>query len=169
MLVRPTPGLRLAYLESYRAFRGAEQPGASLVKGWRLENPDVFRRWVRLLRAEEFVARPGLVRSAQFWVVERGEVVGSIQLRLELTDALKRRGGHVGYSIRPDRRRRGYAARALYDVKRLARRRGLRRLLVTCDKTNAGSRAVIEKNGGRPAVELDQGEGDPTARFWIEL
>ena len=71
-------------------------------------------------------------------------------------------GGHVGYTVRPTARRRGFASDALRQVVPLAGRRGIPRLLVTCDLDNVGSARVIESCGGELEGEL-QGK----RRYWI--
>lgn len=52
--------------------------------------------------------------------------------------------GHIGYSVVPWKRRRGYATRALAQ----ARREGLTYVTITTDPGNAPSQRVIEANGG---------------------
>ena len=64
---------------------------------------------------------------------------------------------------RPSARRRGHAAKALDDALPLARDLGINLALITCDEDNAGSRAIIEKNGG---VYEDTRNGK--RRYWVE-
>jgi predicted acetyltransferase len=56
--------------------------------------------------------------------------------------------GHIGYSIVPWRRRRGYATAALAQVLDEARTLGLDHVELTTDPNNAPSRKVIVANGG---------------------
>ena len=56
--------------------------------------------------------------------------------------------GHVGYSVVPWKRRRGYATRALGLLLPHARAEGLAHIEVTTDADNVASRLVIEANGG---------------------
>ncbi|HWL39211.1 MAG TPA: GNAT family N-acetyltransferase [Gemmatimonadaceae bacterium] len=56
--------------------------------------------------------------------------------------------GHVGYSVVPWKRDRGYATRALQLLLPQARAEGLDYVDLTTDATNTASRRVIEANGG---------------------
>lgn len=56
--------------------------------------------------------------------------------------------GHIGYSVVPWKRQRGYATRALALLLPEVRREGLPYVEITTDSTNVASRRVIEANGG---------------------
>ncbi|RFC41993.1 MAG: putative acetyltransferase, partial [Verrucomicrobia bacterium] len=89
-------------------------------------------------------------------------------LRYSLTDELRRIGGNIGYGIRPSARRLGHATTILRETLIKAKAQGIRRVLVTADKGNAGSVKTILKNGGvLDAEELLPGHPDITQRFWI--
>ena len=84
-----------------------------------------------------------------FWIWD-GAFGGTINLRYrpgseELPDWIS---GHIGYTVVPWRRRRGYATRALALILPVAAASGMRRVLITCDTDNKPSRRVIEANGG---------------------
>ena len=77
-----------------------------------------------------------------------GQVIGFLALRHRLNDFLLQEGGHIGYSVRPSRRRAGHASRALALA--LPARRTPRPGAggATCDEDNLGSRLIIEKAAG---------------------
>ena len=56
--------------------------------------------------------------------------------------------GHIGYSVVPWKRRRGYATQALAMLLRDVPNRGLDYVVITTDLDNIGSQKVIEANGG---------------------
>ena len=57
--------------------------------------------------------------------------------------------GHIGFSVVPWKRRRGYASRALEMLLPEAKKEGLDYVELTTDETNIASRRVIEANGGK--------------------
>lgn len=79
-----------------------------------------------------------------------GEFVGVISLRwVPGTAALPPHVlGHVGYSVVPWKRQRGYAKAALGMMLLRARVEGLTSLEITTDPDNIASRRAIEANGG---------------------
>jgi predicted acetyltransferase len=89
------------------------------------------------------------ISSIVRWIWD-GAFAGSIGLRWQPgTTALPAYClGHVGYSVVPWRRQRGYATRALALILPEAARRGLSHVDITTDPGNLASRKVIEANGG---------------------
>ena len=81
--------------------------------------------------------------------LEDNMIVGIIDLRHHInTPILSTWGGHIGYSVRPSERRKGYG----YELLKLnlinATDKGLEKVLVTCDDDNIASQRTILKNGG---------------------
>jgi predicted acetyltransferase len=112
----------------------------------------------------------GWVASSTFWLVDGDDYIGSVNIRHELTDWLLRFGGHIGYAIRPSRRRRGYGTLICRLALDEAHVIGLDRVLITCDADNVGSRKIIEANGG--VFENEEREHDravPKLRYWVDL
>jgi predicted acetyltransferase len=131
-----------------------------------LLTPEGYDAWVRQLLIEgDPTAAPlaGRVKCTYFWVHDdAGRWVGFLALRRSLNAFLLEQGGHIGYSVRPSRRREGHASAALRLALPEAARLGIDRVLVTCDEENRGSRATIERCGG---VYEDSRHGK--RRYWI--
>lgn len=113
---------------------------------------------------------PGFVPHSTFWLVEGDEVVGCSNLRHALTDSLRSEGGHIGYGIRPSARGRGLAKALLASTLAEAKALGIERALLSCDKANLASAAVIRANGGTLAdEEFLPKRGAVVQRWWIEV
>ncbi len=97
------------------------------------------------------------------------KIVGSIQLRHELDDDLRKRGGHIGYGICPSERNKGYGTEQLSLVLEKARELHIPRVMITCDQTNIASATVAIKNGGKLEWEGYDEEDGYIKIFWIEL
>jgi predicted acetyltransferase len=91
----------------------------------------------------------GWVKADEFWIVEGGEVVGTLGVRHELNEKLRQMGGHIGYSAHPDHRGRGIGTFALRSGLEVLTRLGVSEALVTCSEDNLPSIRVIEKCGGQ--------------------
>jgi predicted acetyltransferase len=112
---------------------------------------------------------PNFVPSTFLFGFIGPRIVGRVSIRHRLTPVLLRVGGHVGYVVVPEFRRRGYATEMLRQSVDIARTRlGIARVLVTCDDDNVGSIRTIENNGG--VLEDVVTGGDlvkPKRRYWI--
>ena len=93
-----------------------------------------------------------------------GRALGFLNLRLRLNEGLLNHAGHIGYSIRPSERGKGYAKESLRQGLQIAKKKNIKRALVTCSTENPASRAVILANGG----ELEDVRNG-TERYWIDL
>lgn len=103
-----------------------------------------------------------------------GEFCGSIGFRWQpgTTDLPPHCLGHIGYSVVPWKRKRGYATRALQLLLPEARAEGLEYVELTSDADNIASRRVIVANGGELIERFHKSPahgGAETLRFRILL
>lgn len=112
----------------------------------------------------------GYVPSTFLFAFDGSRIVGRVTIRHELNDFLLRTGGHIGYVVVPEFRRRGYATMMLRHALDYAHNRlGLARVLVTCHDDNVASIRTIEKNGGvLEDVVNGQEPGRPLRRYWFD-
>ena len=94
----------------------------------------------------------------------KGQALGFLDLRLRLNNFLLEKAGHIGYSIRPSQRGKGYAKETLRQGLQVAKEKNIKKALVTCSVNNPASRAVILANGG---ILEDVRNG--VERYWIEV
>jgi predicted acetyltransferase len=169
-LVLPTVTVRDSFLAAMDEFvaEGAEfsQTAAWIdanAPGWR--EPEAFATFVDAVRADalEETPRPDFhVPCTTLWWVDGEDYLGRLAIRHRLNDFLLDVGGHIGYDVRPTRRREGHATAMLRAALPWARRLGIDPALVTCDDDNIGSVRVIEAAGG----VLDDVRGIKR-RYWV--
>lgn len=113
---------------------------------------------------------PNLVPEDEFWLVSDSCVIGRSKLRHWLIPASEHEGGHIGYDIRPSKRRKGYGTLILKLTLEKAKDLGLTRVLLTCDADNIASSRIIEKHGGALSGRAtSKKNGKPILQYWIEL
>lgn len=167
-LVRPSVRYRDSVLAAIREFQAEGRYSAYSLADLTAD----FAAFVQRLLDDEDPSKvlPHFVPQTIYWLVEGDEFIGRISLRHELNDQLRQIGGHIGYEIRPSRRRQGYGTAILGLVLPKARERGLTSVLITCDADNIASRRIIEQHGGLPDAPYIPPDGSVTAlRYWIEL
>ena len=89
--------------------------------------------------------KSGYVSQSVYWLVDGDEYIGSFALRHSLTPALEKIGGHIAYQIRPSKQRRGYAYQGLKLCLFEAFKRGIEKVLITCNAENKLSYGVMHK------------------------
>ena len=171
LLLRPTEAY-IPQVEDYR--REFLEFGGSMDGAGALRRCKSGREW--LDHVEQY-SRPetlpeGRVLSTQFILVreEDDRLLGMLQLRHYLNDYLRRIAGHIGYSVRPSERCKGYARRMLAMALPEARALGLDRVMISCHVSNEGSRRTILANGGVfDSTVWDEEDGELLERYWITL
>jgi predicted acetyltransferase len=113
----------------------------------------------------------GFVPYNTYWLVRDGrDVVGVSHFRHHLTPKLRVEGGHIGYSVAPSERRKGYGTRILALTLERVWVFGLTRVMVTCDTDNVASAKIIERNGGQLArYTISERSGKQVSVYWITL
>ena len=155
-LVLPTTGVRESFLEAMDEFvaEGVEHSQTAAwidahAPGWR--EPAAFAGFVDAVRADALEDSPRPERHVPcttLWWIEGEDYIGRIAIRHRLNDFLLDVGGHIGYDVRPTRRREGHATAMLREALPWALGLGIDPALVTCDEDNLGSVRVIEAAGG---------------------
>ncbi len=131
-------------------------------------------KWLKGLEAlsTEETCPKGMVPSTTYLLVRvcDNRLIGitDIRHRIEGHPLLSSFGGHIGYSIRPTERGKGYGREILRLNLEKCREMGLTKVMVSCAADNTRSERVIIANGGVFEKEVE-GDGRIIKRFWIEL
>ena len=137
----------------------------------RFENPEEYIKTCAEYEDPRTVP-PHLVPATQFMFVRKSDnrLVGMLQVRHCFNDYLEKYAGHIGYSVRPSERRKGYAKEMLCMALPYCREIGLEKVLITCMDGNVGSEKTILANGGVYEFTVHEPNSDrDLKRFWIEL
>lgn len=168
-LLKPTYEYSKQITEYRDAFLHAdEQPHGSSS----LQNFDSLDEWFEKVSIQEVGEnlQGNRVPSSQFLSFEKGELIGFVNIRHRLNEELLRESGHIGYSVHPDKRRQGYATKQLKLALGEAQKLGLKKVLITCDKSNVGSAKTIQKVGGVLEDEVASSHtSEIVRRYWIEI
>ena len=135
------------------------------------ESPSEWLKKVEAYKNPETVPE-GFVPSTQFVFVreEDNKIVGMIQIRHCFNEYPEKYGGHIGYSVAPSERLKGYGSLMLKLTLPYCKQLGLSRVLVTCVKGNIGSRKIILKNKGIYESTVYEPDKDVfLERYWIDL
>ncbi|MBR2583131.1 MAG: GNAT family N-acetyltransferase [Oscillospiraceae bacterium] len=171
LLLRPDES-NIGQYEEYR--REFLENGDSMDGTGPMRRYETASEWLAHVRSYESAETlpEGRVLATQYLLVREsdGKLLGMLQLRHYLNDYLRRIAGHIGYSVRPSERRRGYAKRMLAMALDEARALGLDRVMISCAVDNEGSRRTILANGGVfNSTVWDEEVGETLERYWITL
>ena len=137
----------------------------------RIEDPEEWVEHCRLAKDRKNIPE-GRVSATQFIFVreEDKKIVGMLQIRHYFNDYLEKYGGHIGYSVAPSERRRGYATQMLQMALPKCKELGIEKILITCIDNNVGSRKAILSNGGvYESTVFEPEERVNLERYWIDL
>lgn len=112
---------------------------------------DDYEGWLQKLDADyKRVPDENKVPARTFFLIreEDDRIVGMINIRLALNERLSKYGGHIGYSIRPTERGKGYNKINLYLGLKVCDRYGIEKVFMDADLDNPASWKTMEALGG---------------------
>ncbi len=157
-----------AYRQEFLTFGGSMDGCGSLRKCGRTQD------WIDQVEALKSAETPPshLVPCTQYIYVRESDskVVGMIQIRHCFNEFLEKYAGHIGYSVCPSERQKGYATQMLRAVLPECKALGIDHVLISCVTGNVGSRKTILNNGGvYESTVFEPGKQVFLERYWIAV
>lgn len=121
---------------------------------------------------EEYAKSVGRCQGKTFLLIRESDnkIVGTINVRWNLSEEMLQFGGHIGYGIRPTERRKGYNKINLYLGIIEAKKVGLEKVMLDCDVNNLGSDKTLKALGGKlERTEIDPSDGILTNVYWFDV
>jgi predicted acetyltransferase len=168
-LVRPDIKYKKHYIEMMEYWKST---GEELALWVLKEDYSDFEAMVKMFKNYSHGIDVGdnFVPNTTYWIFESNidKIVGAVNVRHYLNAALLAYWGNIGYGIRPDERRKGYATETLRMALDRCRDINMEKVMLSCNKNNTGSAKVIVNNGGVLENEVEL-EGRILQRYWIKL
>ena len=119
-------------------------------------NPERFEQYLHRLadHARGIDLPPGKMPIITYWLIDQDEhLAGVSRLRPILNDELLHEGGNIGYDVPPSQRMKGYGTELLRQTLLKAQQLRLKKILVTCNKDNIGSKRSLKATVARRQVK----------------
>lgn len=113
---------------------------------------DDYEGWLEKLEVDRTMEpNENRVPADTYFLVRESDdrIIGMINIRHCLNENLRLVGGHIGYSVRPTERRKGYNKINLYLGLLRCQELGIDEVLMDCDADNLGSARTMQALGGR--------------------
>ncbi|MDO5844180.1 MAG: GNAT family N-acetyltransferase [Methanocorpusculum sp.] len=146
--------------------------GEEIINGSSLFDKMDFDDWLAYAvknRDEKTVSSEWVTATVFFGVRNSDEkIIGIIDVRHNLNNTfLKEYGGHIGYSVRPSERCKGYASRMLSLALCFTDSLLITEVMIGCYESNTASIRVIERCGGRLSERKFYSDGNPMRIYKI--
>jgi len=133
--------------EMFQEIPKAELGSENMANGMSLKEFEKYKRKL-VDNAKGENLKKNETQKINYIMYDDGYPVGGIALRLKLSEYWKKHSGHIGYSVRPSERGKGYGTKMLALVLNEAKSRGIKEIYLQCNNKNLASQKVIEANGG---------------------
>lgn len=110
-----------------------------------------YEGWLKKLEYERSIITDKIyVPNETFFLIRVNDdkIIGMVNLRLELNERVKNSYGSIGYGIRPKERQKGYNKINLYLTLLECQKRGIKSVILSCEKQNIASSKSMLALGG---------------------
>ena len=117
----------------------------------------------------------GEIKGIKFYhycLIENDEIIGTGRIRtnLEANEYFNKYSGHIGYTIIPSKRKRGYGTKLLHLLLEKCKEINIEEVMIVCQVDNIGSQKVIENNlGSYKDTVLDPTDNKYYKRYLIDV
>lgn len=134
---------------------------------------DNYEGWLEKLEQAAHVTLNGkeVPRKNYFFVRNSDrKIIGMVSIRLQLNEEYKNGSGHIGYSIRPTERGKGYNKINLYLALKVCQEHGIEEALLKANLSNPASWRTMEALGGiRYKEDYDEAKGEIAVFYKIDV
>ncbi|MBQ7358475.1 MAG: GNAT family N-acetyltransferase [Lachnospiraceae bacterium] len=166
----------MTYAAEIRSYReemlAAESSFDGCLSMKRMPNPEEYADYCIEFANPSRILKENGARGTVLLCIRKSDnkMVGCMQVHHVLNEQMRSITGHVGYSVRPSERRKGYAIRMLARAKDYLTSFGFSEMYISCMVENEASRRTILANGGEylETVYLEA-DGVDLERYKIKL
>ena len=138
---------------------------SAITAGKGIENMP-FGEWIKRLESAREAGDGEWGRSELYLCMDGDALIGLLNIRCELPEEMRWIYGDVGYGVRPEKRRQGYATEILKAGMDICRQKKMDNIIVGCFKDNVGSAKTIRSNGGELVCERDSYEKGRMSQYY---
>ena len=146
--------------------------GERVINGSAMFDQMDFEQWLvhNTNNRDENNVNSGWVAATTFFAVRKRDkkIIGMIDIRHNLeNDFLKRYGGHIGYSVRPNEREKGHATEMLKLGLEYVKSLNIEKVMIGCFSDNIPSIKTIIKCGGLLSETILYTDGQLVNIYWV--
>ena len=146
--------------------------GEEIINGSALLDKLDYEDWIKHIEksSNPETVDENWVEASTFFVIRETDqrIIGMVDIRHRINKFLALFGGHIGYSVRPSERKKGYGTKILEMALKYAKTINIQRVMLACYKENEGSRKIIVKCGGKLAGEYTYIDNKIIQIYWID-
>ena len=105
--------------------------------------------WIEKINNDANIGDKDWGKSLTYLALDNNKLIGLLSIRYDLPQSLVDIYGHIGYGVRPNERRKGYAYKMLKYALLECKKTGMNSVILGCYEDNIGSVKTIINNNGK--------------------